>query len=269
MTRASALLLVILAAIGCLTGTGFDTGERAYPVAPARLLPGQHPYSAGVRVTTSGHARVVQVNYLLYVPAAYGRHPKRRWPLIVFLHGGGERGNDLRLLTNQPLPKTLARTTRFPAIVVSPQLPLRFTFWSNMIDPVDAVVRRLAARYTIDRRRLYLTGLSTGGFGVWEYGLRHPHRFAALVPIAGGYPGTSGPPAGICALRNLPIWAFHGAEDTTVLPYQEEALVKALRRCGSRVARFTLLAGVDHSGSWVRAYKDASLWRWLFAKRLP
>jgi len=212
---------------------------------------------------------VVQINYLLYAPAGYRKRPGRRWPLIVFLHGGGERGDDPTLLTAQPLPQTFSRSTTFPAIVVSPQLPLRFTFWSDLIEPVDVLVRRLEARYAVDRRRLYLTGLSTGGFGTWEYGLRHPRRFAALVPIAGGYPGTSGVPPGICALHNVPIWAFHGAADTTVPPQQEEALVRALRGCGSRRARLTLLVGVGHSGSWHRAYADTNLWRWLFSKRFP
>jgi predicted peptidase len=136
--------------------------------------------------------------------------------LIVFLHGGGERGDDPRLLTAQPLPETLAARTSFPAIVFSPQLPLRFAFWTDLIEPVDALVGRLARRYAIDPRRLYLTGLSTGGFGTWEYGVRHPRRFAALVPIAGGFPGTSGVPRGICVLRKVPIWAFHGAADPIV-----------------------------------------------------
>jgi predicted peptidase len=239
---------------------------RTFPVAPAALLPGQHPYSAGVRVRRGGLARTVRINYLLYAPATGTR--RRRWPLIVFLHGGGERGDDPRLLTAQPLPQTLAGTTTFPAVVVSPQLPRRFTFWTDLIEPVDLLVRRLAARYAVDPHRLYLTGLSTGGFGTWEYGLRHPKRFAALVPIAGGYPGTSGVPRGICALRDVPIWAFHGAADTTVPPYQEEALVRALRRCGSTRIRFTLFPEVGHSGSWHRAYAERNLWRWLFSKQL-
>lgn len=251
------------------SASGADRAQSAYPVAPATLLPGQHLYSAGVRVRSAAGSSVFTINYLLYAPAAYRRTPKRRWPLIVFLHGGGERGADPRQLMAQPLPKTLARTLWFPALVFSPQLPLRFTFWSDLIEPVDALVRRLEARYRIDRGRVYLTGLSTGGFGTWEYGLRYPHRFAALVPIAGGYPGVAGVPAGICELRRVPIWAFHGAADTTVPPYQEEALVRALRRCGSEVARFTLLAGTGHAGSWVRAYSDPALWRWLFSKRLP
>lgn len=211
--------------------------------------------------------QMVQVNYLLYAPAAAGKNPKRRWPLIVFLHGYGERGADPQLLAAQPLPRTLAHTTSFAAIVVSPQLPLQFTGWSEMIEPVDVLVQRLVARYPVDRRRLYLTGLSTGGFGVWTYALRHPRRFAALVPIAGGYE-QGGVPRNICTLENVPIWAFHGALDTIITPDHSEILVNALRACGSKVVRFTLYPGVDHFHSWPRAYADPVLWRWLFAQHV-
>jgi len=240
-----------------------------YPASPRRLLPGQHPYSSWVRVKIGpGRVQFTRINYLLYAPAAIGNNRSREWPLIVFLHGYGERGADPKLLTAQPLPRTLARTTSFPAIVVSPQLPLQFTGWSEMIEPVDALLQRLVAHYPVDRRRLYLTGLSTGGFGTWTYALRHPRRFAALVPIAGGYePG--GVPRNICALRNVPIWVFHGALDTIITPYHSEILVQALRACGSKVVRFTVYAGVDHFGSWPRAYASPALWRWLFSQRLP
>lgn len=262
MRAAVAASAVVAAVVACGAIAGSTSG---YHEPPRNLLPGQHPYSS--TVTAAGTA-VVRVDYLLYAPAAYGRDPRRRWPLIVFLHGGGERGDNPLLLTDQPLPETLAHTTSFPAVVFSPQLPLRFTFWSGMVEPVDALVQRLEARYRIDPRRVYLTGLSTGGFGTWEYGLRHPRRFAALVPIAGGYiQGSRTAPRDICVLRSLPIWAFHGADDTIVYPYQSEVLVRALRRCGSRVVRFTLYPDVDHFGSWTRAYSDPALWKWLFAQR--
>lgn len=240
-----------------------------YPAPPRRLLAGQHAYSSWVRVKVApGRAQFVQVNYLLYAPAAIRTNPARRWPLVVFLHGYGERGNEPQLLTAQPLPKTLAHTTSFPAIVFSPQLPLQFNGWSEMIEPVDALVQQLRAHYPVDRHRLYLTGLSTGGYGTWTYALRHPNRFAALVPIAGGYE-QGGVPRNICALRNTPIWAFHGALDTIITPEHSEILVRALRACGSKVVRFTLYAGVDHFHSWPRAYADPALWRWLFSQRLP
>ncbi len=239
--------------------------REALPSPPARLLPGQHAYTSGVLLRAANHRpRFVRVNYLLYAPAAIRSTRVRTWPLLVFLHGYGERGSDPWLLTAQPLPKTLARTSSFQAIVLSPQLPSQFNDWSPMIEPIDKLVQRLAARYPVDRHRLYLTGLSTGGYGTWIYASRHPSRFAALVPIAGGYPG--GVPVNICALRTTPIWAFHGGADTIISPNNSEVLVQALRRCGSKVVRFTLYPGVDHFHSWTRAYADPDLWHWLFVQ---
>lgn len=258
-TLAAVFGLSLAAAVAGVVAAALPTSPPAYPVPPRTLPPGQHPYSSSV-----GHVRV---NYLLYAPAGYSTRTKR-WPLVVFLHGSGERGTDPNALMAQPLPKTLATTTRFPAVVFSPQLPPPLTWWSDFVRPVDALVRRFETRYRIDPRRVYLTGLSLGGFGTWSYALRYPHRFAALVPIAGGYvQGSSAVPPSICDLRSTPIWAFHGASDTIVYPYQSEVLVRALRHCGSKVVRFTLYPGVDHFGSWPRAYGDPALWRWLFAQR--
>jgi predicted esterase len=160
--------------------------------------------------------------------------PKLRWPLIVFLHGSGERGTDPLQLVDEPLPKTLATTTSFPAVVLSPQAPATYYSWSDLIEPVDALVQQIETRYRIDPRRVYLTGLSMGGFGTWHYALQHPTHFAALVPIAGGYvQGSRAIPPNICVLRRTPIWAFNGTADTIVYPYQPEILVQALRACGS------------------------------------
>lgn len=254
---AAAVVAVVVAAAEC--GAAAEGPAYGYPGPPRVLLRGQHAYSSTVGS--------VRVSYLLYAPSGYASGT-RRWPLIVFLHGSGERGTDPRQLDAQPLPKTLARTTRFPAVVFSPQLPPPYTWWSDFVGPVDALVLQLEARYRIDPRRVYLTGLSLGGFGTWSYGLRHPRRFAALVPIAGGYiQGSTAVPNDICILRRTPIWVFHGADDATVYPYQSEVLVRALRRCGSEVVRFTLYPGVDHRGSWARAYRDPALWKWLFAQR--
>jgi predicted peptidase len=257
LRRACVLLLV---AVGVACGGGAAAGTRSYPAPPRVIRPGQHPYSSLVGST--------RLNYLLYAPSAYGKDPKRRWPLIVFLHWSGERGTDPLQLVDEPLPKTLATTTSFPAVVFSPQAPATYYSWSDLIESVDALVQQIETRYRIDPRRVYLTGLSLGGFGTWRYALQHPTRFAALVPIAGGYvQGSSEIPPGICVLRRTPIWAFHGSADTIVYPYQSELLVKALRACGSTVVRLTLFPGVDHFGSWPRAYADSALCKWLFAQR--
>jgi predicted peptidase len=230
---------------------------------------GQHPYSSKVQIeSVIDTARTVEVNYLLYLPDDYGKDPQQKWPLILFLHGSGERGNDLELLKRQPLPKTLDRQKDFPFIVVSPQLPLVMGNWSGLIDPVNVLVSQIQATYSVDPQRVYLTGLSMGGFGTWEFALRYPRRFAAIVPIAGGYRRQSNAiPENICDLKDLPVWVFHGAQDINVVPSQSKNMVNALKACGGNV-RFTLYPDADHPASWTRAYADPELYKWLLEQRL-
>ena len=230
---------------------------------------GQHPCSAKAQIEgADGTPRAVEVNYLLYLPGEYGRDPQQKWPLILFLHGSGERGSDLDLLKRQPLPKRLEEEKNFPFIVLSPQLPLAMGNWSEWIGPVKALTDQIQAAYSVDTHRVYLTGLSLGGFGAWGFALRYPRTFAAMVPIAGGYRFQSHAiPETICDLKHLPVWVFHGARDTNVLPAQSEEMVKALRACGGDV-RFTLYPDADHSASWTRAYADPDVYAWLLEKRL-
>jgi predicted peptidase len=230
---------------------------------------GQHPYSSKVQIKTASEiTNTVEVNYLLYLPGDYGKDPQQKWPLILFLHGSGERGSDLELLKNQPLPKTLDQQKEFPFIVLSPQLPLAMVNWSGLIDPLEVLVNQVQATYSVDTRRVYLTGLSLGGFGTWEFALRYPRRFAAIVPIAGGYRfQSSAIPENICDLKDLPVYVFHGARDINVMPSQSKDLVDALRACGGNVT-FTLYPDADHAASWTRAYTDPKLYRWLLEQRL-
>lgn len=230
---------------------------------------GQHPCSSQVRIEAADHiTKTVEVSYLLYLPGDYGKAPQQKWPLILFLHGSGERGSDLDLLKRQPLPKTLDQQKNFPFIVLSPQLPLAMGNWLELIDPVKALADQIQAAYPVDTYRVYLTGLSLGGFGAWEFALRYPRYFAAMAPIAGGYRLRSDAiPGNICDLKNLPVWVFHGARDTNVLPAQSEEMVKALKACGGEV-RFTLYPDADHSASWTRAYADPDVYTWLLEKRL-
>ena len=225
---------------------------------------GQHPQASSVAFTAAdGTQKTVTVRYLLYLPDTYGRDAGVRWPLLVFLHGRGERGEDVSLLTKHPLPETLATRTDFPFIVVSPQLPGELQSWTSMIGPVNALVDDVESRYATDPSRRYLTGLSLGGFGAWELALRCPRRFAAVVPIAGGLSfGSRTVPTRIRDLKDLPIWAFHGALDQTVPCWQSEVVVSALSACGSGV-RFTRYEDGDHEAAWRRAYDDPELYRWL------
>jgi predicted peptidase len=127
---------------------------------------------------------------------------------------------------------------------------------------------QIQAKYSVDPLRVYLTGLSLGGFGTWEFALREPQRFAAIAPIAGGYKyGSQEIPENICALKDVPVWAFHGAQDSAVRPAQSADLVRALKACGGN-ARLTLYPNAGHADSWEQAYADPELYRWLLAQRL-
>ena len=229
-------------------------------------MTGQHPQSSNVTFTgADGTRKTTTVRYLLYLPQPYGRDARTKWPLLLFLHGRGERGDDLQLLTKHPLPETLATQTDFPFVVVSPQLPLELQSWSSMIEPLNALIDQVESRYGTDPSRRYLTGLSMGGFGTWEFALRHPRRFAAVAPIAGGFFfGTRTVPSRISDLKDLPIWAFHGAQDQVVASWQSEVLVETLRACGSDI-RFTLYEDGDHEAAWRRAYADPELYRWFLS----
>ncbi len=245
------------AAVGLLLAVSLEVGG----CATARI--GQHGYCTRV---TAG-ASTGDVRYLLYLPADYGRDARRVWPLIVFLHGSGERGSDLELLKRHPLPETLETDSDFPFIVVSPQLPGGLT-WDTQGEVLDALLSQLQARYAVDPRRLYLTGLSLGGAGAWAFGMEHPERFAAIVPIAGFYHlGSKEVPPNIAALRDVPIWVFHGAADISVPLYQSEILVEALLALGGNV-RFTVYEGAGHEDAWRKAYADPALFEWMAAQSL-
>jgi predicted peptidase len=228
---------------------------------------GQHPYTATVQIEDESHnTQTVQVSYLLYLPESYGQDPQQRWPLILFLHGRGERGEDLQLLKKHPLPRILEDQSDFPAIVISPQLSLQRLWWADLIDPLNALLDQIQVEYAVDPQRVYLTGLSMGGFGSWEYILRYPERFAAVVPVSGGYrEGSRLIPENICDLKDIPIWVFHGGSDTIVPSFHSEILVEALRACGSHV-RFTRYAGMEHEDAFLQAYAEPELFSWLFSQ---
>ncbi len=223
-----------------------------YPVVSSAISTGQHAHTS----------QAGDVNFLLYLPADYGKDAHKQWPLLLYLHGSGEKGTDVQALTAQPLPETLAKKTDFPFIVVSPQLGPQQETWSGMLEPINTLLDELEQVLAVDRQRVYLTGLSLGGAGVWEFGLRYPNRFAALVPIAGFYRGD---PNDICALKDIPAWVFHGEKDTIVPPSASQGVVDVLKACGANV-RFTLYPDADHIGSWRHAYAEPELYTWLLSQ---
>jgi predicted peptidase len=183
--------------------------------------------------------------------------------LILYLHGWGEHGYDLEVLKKHPLPETLRQQADFPFIVASPQMLPELDSWSDMIDSLNILLDEIQATYSVDSRRVYLTGISMGGAGTWQFGLKYPQRFAALVPVAGYYLHDSYTvPDNICDLKDVPVWAFHGDSDTAVLPFGAEVLVDAFKSCGGNI-QFTLYPNSDHEETWRQAYADPELYAWL------
>ncbi len=212
-------------------------------------------------LTFEGRLRkAVRLNYLLYLPPAYDAEPARRWPLIAFLHGRGERGDDLALIKKHGLPRLVEERPDFPFIVVSPQCPLG-TYWPHLVDTLEAWLDAVLKQVRADRRRLYLTGLSMGGYGTWFWAMARPDRFAAIAPICGG-----GDPDYAHVLKDLPIWVFHGAKDTVVRPAESRLMVKALKNAGSAQVRLTIYPDADHD-SWTRTYANPELYDWFLAHR--
>ncbi len=212
-------------------------------------------------------------NYLLFLPAEYGKDPQQQWPLILFLHGSGTRGKNIDLLKYEALPQILEFTPDFPFIVLSPQLTDEDgeDFWTRekVTESVFTLLDKIQSAYAVDPKRVYLTGVSIGGNGTWAYGLQNPGRFAALVPVMGFFGDTSGffVPDNICELKDVPIWAFHGAQDPIVPLDAEQGIVDALKACGGNV-QFTIYLDGDHDISGRVYNNNPELLEWLLSQSL-
>jgi predicted peptidase len=204
----------------------------------------------------------VRLDYLLSLPQGYERGSDEAWPLVLFLHGMGERGTNVEEVKKNGIPR-VAEKGNLPFIAVSPQCPPD-TLWTDHADALMALLDAIMANYDVDPERVYLTGLSMGGYGCWFLGTLYPERFAAVVPVCGGGIEPHGFPERVCALKDVPVWAFHGAEDRIVPLRASQVLVDTLRECGGDV-RFTVYPGVGHD-SWTRTYEDPELYEWLLTQ---
>jgi predicted peptidase len=216
----------------------------------------QQPATADFTVTKRDSLR-----YLLYLPEDYDRDPGKDWPLILFLHGSGERGDDLETVKNYGLAKKLESWPDCPFIVVSPQCPAGLA-WFFKFDALTGLLDLIEQNYRVDRQRVYLTGLSMGGNGTWELATLHPERFAAIAPICGR--GISLSP--MEQLKEMPIWVFHGAKDPVVPISESERMVEGLRNIGNEV-RFTVYPDAGHN-SWTATYDNPELYAWFLEHHL-
>jgi predicted peptidase len=186
--------------------------------------------------------------------------------LLCFLHGAGERGTNLDLVAKHGPPKLAAAKKEFPFVLLSPQCPSG-QIWDDAA--LLALLDHVMARFRIDPRRVYLTGLSMGGYGTWSLGLKHPGRFAAIAPVCGG--GTYADillanPEQNRAMRTLGVWAFHGAKDDVVPPAESRVMVTALKKAGCRDVTLTLYPRAGHD-SYTQTYNDPKLYEWFLNHR--
>jgi predicted peptidase len=225
--------------------------------AYANILAAEEPGKQKAAVFEREITIKVTMKYLLYLPADYDK--KESWPLMLFLHGAGERGDNLDAVKIHGPPKLIAAGKQFPFIVVSPQCP-KDKWWD--LKDLKALLDEIEKKYKVDKNRIYLTGLSMGGFGTWAWAAEEPRRFAAIVPICGG-----GDPEKAALYAHLPIWVFHGGKDPVVKIEQSEKMVEALKKSGSNV-KFTVYPDAGHD-SWTEAYNDPKLYEWLLDQKLP
>jgi len=210
------------------------------------------------------------LKYLLFTPKGYDASGPKRWPLMLFLHGAGERGSDIWKVTAHGPPKNVAQNPDFPFIVVSPQCP-DGEVWSS--ESLLALLDKVMKELKVDPERVYLTGLSMGGYGTWDLGLKHPEKFAAIVPICGGgeliwtllAEGEKKQ-----ALQSLGVWAFHGGKDPIVPLDESQRMIDLLKKTGVKDAKLTVYPEAGHD-SWTETYRNPELYEWLLShsRKLP
>lgn len=249
MTAIRSACFVFVAMI--LAGCG-QTGKIKVSSNPV-LASGQHSQVFEKTITKD-----LNCKYLLFLPEGLSKK-KQGWPLILFLHGAGERGDDLNQVRKHGPPKIVEKQKDFPFIVVSPQCP-KDDWWTDKVEVLINLLDDIVARYNVDTERIYLTGLSMGGYGSWALASDYPERFAAVAPICGG-----GNRIMAFRLKDVPVWAFHGAKDSVVPLQQSKEMVAAIKARGGN-AKLTVYPDAGHD-SWTEAYNNKELYDWFLGHR--
>ncbi len=212
---------------------------------------------AAYKVSVETARGTTDVNFWMFVPRSYKK--KQAWPLLLFLHGAGERGSNLEAVKKWGPPRLVGKDREFPFVVVSPQCPKRAGWDSKQI---KQLVEHVVKSYKIDESRMYCTGLSMGGYGTWSMLAAYPKLFAAAIPICGG-----GNPRLAIRMTRTPIWAFHGDADRVVPASRSRVMVDAIKKAGGNAVKFTLYPGVNHN-SWSRTYGNPKVYQWLLSHSL-
>ncbi|QAA32908.1 prolyl oligopeptidase family serine peptidase [Clostridium manihotivorum] len=201
----------------------------------------------------------ISLDYLIYKPASYDENKK--WPLILSLHGSGERNKDIETVKQYGIHKILRENEDLPFLVVSPHCPkdesweMQFKFLRELLDIVQK-------NYSIDSERIYLTGYSMGGYGTWNFAITNPELFAAIAPICGGAISLK---KAVRYLKDTPIWVAHGDSDTIVDFEESKRIVDSLKDCNKNLI-FKVYKNCDHEVC-TKAYEDPELFPWLLKQR--
>ncbi len=202
---------------------------------------------------------VEKLNYYLYYPEDYETSSDEKFPLLLFLHGGGESGDSLVAVKRNGPPKLIAQGKQFPFLILAPQNPNQKKWWNTRA--VNQLLDSIVENNNIDKNRIYLTGLSRGGGAAWEMVVQYPDKFAALAVVCGMTPV----PYAAWIDKEMPIWVFHGEEDASIPISESEAMVKRLKEMNYDV-KFTKYPGVGHD-SWVKAYNTEALYTWFIEQK--
>jgi predicted peptidase len=218
----------------------------------------QAPMSTAVKVKGDVGEREVTLRYLLYLPADYEKKASEKLPLVLFLHGAGERGDDIEKVKIHGPPKLVSEGKDFPFILVSPQCPTG-SRWDAQ--ELDKLIDELAGTYRVDRQRLYVTGLSMGGSGTWSLVSAQPSKFAAAMPLCG-----RGDLANVKNLAQTPTWVFIGAKDRAETVQNCQDMAAALKKAGGD-AKITVYPDLPHD-CWTVTYNNPEVYEWMLSKRL-
>jgi len=205
-----------------------------------------------------------ELNYLEYLPENYGDHKK--YPLIIFLHGAGERGKDIEKVKVHGIPKLVEQNAevllKYEFIAISPQCPAKPN-WNDIDEILVKLIKICIEELSVDTSRIYLTGLSMGGYGTWNLICKYPNAFAAAAPICGGL--WEYKDKGLKNIAHLPLWVFHGAKDTAV-PLSDSADPVAILNELDANVKFTVYPELEHD-SWTVTYENPNFYKWLFAQK--
>jgi predicted peptidase len=212
-------------------------------------------------IVSYGQEKVkAKYNYLLYLPKDYSKSEKK-YPLLIYLHGGSQRGNDLNKLKVYGLPYLIDKGKNFDFIIVSPQCPEnRYWTTENWFEPLYS---DLMMRYRIDTDKIYCTGISIGGYGVYIVAMDFPDKFTAIVPLCGGINDSD--TSRVCNICNIPIWTFHGTADDKIPINETERIVSRLRKCKGKI-KFTKLQNEGHGIEYLYEIKS-QIYEWLLKQK--